>query len=288
MKIGLNLPVAQRGITPAVLRALAQRAESLGFVELFLGEHVVLFDAPVDSYPGSDDGRAFFDATLPIPDPLVAHAYLAAATSSIRLATGVLLLPQRNPVYSAKHIATLDWISGGRVDVGVGLGWSSEEFDAVDVPFAARGARCDEYVAVLRSLWTQPVSEYEGAFYRLPACRQYPKPVQSPHPPVWIGGKSDAALDRVARLGDGWYAFDLSVAQLEERLRELRRRCEVHERPFDELAIVCGTYRFVPRSRDELEAYRALGVDQVVVSLTDPDVTKLEDEMSTLAGALIR
>lgn len=287
MDIGLNLPVAQRGITPDVLRRLAQQAESLGFAELFLGEHVVLFDAPVDAYPGSDDGRAFFDATLPIPDPLVAHAFLAAATSTIRLATGVLLLPQRNPVYTAKHVATLDWMSGGRVDVGIGIGWSSEELAALDVPLAHRGARCDEYIAVLRTLWTDPVSEYAGELYRLPACRQYPKPVQSPHPPLWIGGKSDAALDRVARLGDGWYAFDLTPAQLEERLGALRRRCEMHERSLDQLAIVCGTYRLVPSSRDALAPYEALGVKQLAVSLTNPDVASLSGELSALADRLM-
>jgi probable F420-dependent oxidoreductase len=287
MDIGLNLPVAQRGLTPELLRRVAQHAEALGFAELYLGEHLVLFDQPTDAYPGADDGQAFFDATLPIPDPLVAHAFLASCTATIRLATGVLLLPQRNPVYTAKHVATLDWLSGGRVDLGIGLGWSSQEYEAAGVPWDHRGARCDDYVSVLRALWTEPVSEHSGPYYELAACRQYPKPVQSPHPPLWFGGSSDAALDRVARIGDGWYAFDLPAARVAERVRTLRERCERHERATDDLTIVCGAYRLMPSTRSEVAPYADAGVSQFALSLTTADATTLLSDLDHLASVFI-
>ena len=143
MKIGLNLPVGPAA-TPDMLVEIARRAEALGFAALYLGEHVVLFDQPADAYPSSDDGKAFFPADTALPDPLVAHAFLAAATKRIRLATGVLLLPQRNPVYTAKHAATLDWLSGGRLDLTIGIGWSRDELDACNVPWAERGRRAED------------------------------------------------------------------------------------------------------------------------------------------------
>lgn len=287
LEIGLNLPVATPGLTPALLRELALRAEEAGFAELYLGEHVVLFDRPTERYPGSDDGEAFFDATLPIPDPLVAHAFVAAATSRIRLATGVLLLPQRNPVYTAKHVATLDWLSGGRLDLGIGVGWSLQEIAACGVPTEHRGARCDEYVAVMKALWTQPLSRHSGRFYELPECRQYPKPVQEPHPPLWFGGWTDAALDRAARLGDGWYGFDQPAEQVRDCARRLARLCAERGRPFEGLTLACGAYGKMPRDRSDLAAYAAAGVCQFAVSITTPDPAGMVDELRSLARAFV-
>src|SRR5215475_1993760 len=287
LEIGLNLPVATPGLTPALLRELALRAEEAGFAELYLGEHVVLFDRPTDRYPGSDDGEAFFDATLPIPDPLVAHAFVAAATSTIRLATGVLLLPQRNPVYTAKHVATLDWLSGGRLDLGIGVGWSLQEIAACGVPTERRGARCDDYVAVMKALWTQELSRHSGPFHELPACRQYPKPVQKPHPPLWFGGWTDAALDRAARLGDGWYGFDQSAEQVRDCARRLEKRCAERGRSFAGLTIACGAYGRMPRDRSDLAPYAAAGVRQFAVSITTLDPGAMIDELKSLARAFL-
>jgi probable F420-dependent oxidoreductase len=287
VNLGLNLPVATPGITPRQLREIACRAEELGFVELWLGEHVVLFDQPIDRYPGSATGDAFFPATLAIPDPLVAHAFIAAATERIRLATGVMLLPQRNPVYTAKHIATLDWLSGGRIDVGIGVGWSSEEFAACGVPFAHRGRRADECIDVMRSLWTQEISQHSGEFYELAPCRQYPKPVQSPHPPLWIGGYSAAACRRVARLGDGWYGFDHTAPAIAEFVRQLALELQSHERSIDDITIVCGAYNLMPRDRSALAAYAEAGVEQFVVSLRSPRPHEMGDELEHLARILM-
>jgi probable F420-dependent oxidoreductase len=287
VEIALNLPVAHPGLTPALLRDLARLAEELGFVELYLGEHVVLFDRPADAYPSSDDGEAFFDATAPLPDPLVTHAFVAAATSRIRLATGVMLLPQRNPVYTAKHLASLDWLSGGRLDVGIGVGWSREEYAACGVPWEARGARCDEWIEVMRSLWTEPVSRYSGRFYELAPCRQYPKPVQRPHPPLWIGGWSPAALERTARLGDGWYGFDLPPEQVAACVREIERRCEAHGRSFAALTLACGAWSRMPRERADLAPYAAAGVQHFALSLASSDPAAMPDELRRLARTFI-
>jgi probable F420-dependent oxidoreductase len=287
MEIGLNLPVANPGLTPRLLRELALRAEEAGFAELYLGEHVVLFDRPTDRYPGSEDGEAFFDATLPIPDPLVAHAFVAAATSTIRLATGVLLLPQRNPVYTAKHVATLDWLSGGRLDLGVGVGWSLQEIAACGVPTQQRGARCDDYVAVMKSLWTQQRSSHSGPFYELPECRQFPKPVQRPHPPLWFGGWTDAAIDRAARLGDGWYGFDQSAEQVADCAHRLAKRCAERGRPFEAFSLACGAYGRMPGDRAALAPYAAAGVRQFAVSITTLDPAGMLDDLRRLARTFI-
>jgi probable F420-dependent oxidoreductase len=287
MEIGLNLPVAHPSVTPEILRAVAVAAEAKGFVELYLGEHVVLFDKPTDDYPSSKDGEAFFPASAPLPDPLVTHAFIAACTTRVRLATGVMLLPQRNPVYTAKHVATLDWLSGGRFDCCFGLGWSTEEFEACDVPWAERGARAEDYIGVMRSLWSDPVSSYSGRFYNLKPCRQYPKPAQRPHPPLWFGGWTDAALSRAARLGDGWYGFDLAADAAAERIAQLRTLLAEQGRASDSVKISIGGYSRQPQTLAELRAYRDAGVEQFVFSLTEAEPGRMLEQLDSLAGEFV-
>jgi probable F420-dependent oxidoreductase len=287
MEIGLNLPVANPSVTPEILRAVAIAAEAKGFAELYLGEHVVLFDKPSDRYPSSDDGEAFFPATAPLPDPLVTHAFIASCTTRVRLATGVMLLPQRNPVYTAKHVATLDWLSGGRFDCTIGLGWSSEEFEACDVPWAERGARAEDYIGVMRSLWSDPVSSYEGRFYSLKPCRQYPKPVQRPYPPLWFGGWTDAALNRTARLGNGWYGFDQTAEAIAERVARLRAFVAEQGRAMESVKISCGGYSLQPASIAELRAYHDAGVRQFVFTLTETEPARIMEQIDFLAGEFV-
>lgn len=279
MDIGLNLPVVNPSATPAFLRDIAMRAEELGFAELYLGEHVVLFDAPADLYRQSDDGSAFFPSMANLPDPIQALTFFAACTSRIRLATGVAILPQRNPVYTAKHVATLDWLSGGRFDFAIGTGWSSEEYAACATPFESRGERCREYIEVMRRLWCDPVSSFSGRFYELPACRQHPKPVQKPHPPLWFGGFGEATYRRVAELGSGYYGFDQTpaeIAAVRERLGELLAE---RGRSLGEITISHGVYNRLPVSTDTLAQYHAAGVDQFVVSLRAADQAGMRAEL---------
>ena len=280
MDIGVNMPVVNTEATPAFLREIAQRAEELGFAELYLGEHVVLFDEPRDEYHQSDDGTAFFASMANLPDPIQTLTYFAACTEHIRLATGVALIPQRNPVYTAKHVATLDWLSGGRFDFAIGVGWSTEEYAACDVAFAQRGDRCREYIEVMKRLWCDPISSYSGRFYELAPCRQHPKPLQQPHPPLWFGGFGEATYHRVADLGAGYYGFDQTpdeIATVRARIGEL---LDERGRSIDEITISHGVYNRLPVSVDLLGEYHAAGVDQFVVSLVGPSADDMREQLS--------
>ena len=192
---------------------------------MWVAEHVVLFDDYRSAYPYAANGRIPAPPESGMLEPFTALAFLAAVTKTLRLGTGICLLPQRNPVYTAKEAANVDFLSGGRLDLGIGVGWLAEEFRAVAAPFEHRGARCRSYVEVMRALWCDAVSEYKDEFYELPACRMYPKPVQRPHPPLHFGGESDAALRRVADLGQGWYGFNRDSAGGPRGHRAARASC---------------------------------------------------------------
>src|SRR5207237_6332278 len=154
-------------------------------------------------YPYAAAGSFPRTGEVGIVEPFVAIAFAAALTTRIRLGTGICLVPQRPPLYTAKQVADADVLSGGRLDFGVGIGWLREEFEALGVPFAGRAARCREYLAAMRSLWTDPVSRYEGRLLRIPPLRMFPKPIQKPHPPIVFVGASDAAISRLADRGPG-------------------------------------------------------------------------------------
>ena len=226
MKFDLWLPTASPMTTPELLDAVAEGAEARGIGTIWVGEHVVLFEDYASSYPYAEDGRIPAPPGSGLLEPLVTLTYLAARTTSVRLGTAMLLLPQRNPVYVAKEVASLDWLSGGRVDLGIGVGWLKEEFDALNVPWAQRGRRTDEYLGVLRTLWMDNPSAFHGETFDLPTCEMFPKPVQQPHPPIHIGGETPAALRRAAWLGQGWHTFNRTPAELAAGLTELDAHLE--------------------------------------------------------------
>jgi len=264
MKLGVFLPFATPLADGPFLRAVGEAAEGAGFDSMWVAEHVVLFDEYASKYPYSADGRIPAGGASGILEPFGALSYLAACTSKIRLGTGICLVPQRNPVYTAKEAANVDWLSAGRLDLGVGVGWLAEEFRAVAVPFARRGERCVSYLEVMKRLWCDEVSEYKDEFYELPACRQYPKPVQKPHPPIHFGGESDAALRRVAQIGQGWYGFNLEPEQLAERLRALDGFLAQRGRKRADVQITVSPYLREMNAK-KLEAYRRAGADQVIL-----------------------
>ncbi|MCU1399253.1 MAG: hypothetical protein JWN62_2362, partial [Acidimicrobiales bacterium] len=204
MDIGALIFPTDLSIRPDVL---ARELEERGFESLWVPEHVVLFDSYRSRYPYTPDGSVPIPPDLGLLDPFVALTYIAARTSTLRLGTGICLVGQRNPVYTAKQVADLDVLARGRVEFGVGLGWLREEYEVLDMPWERRGARVDDHLQVIKSLWTEAVSAHDGAYYRLPECRMYPKPAQSPHPPVHVGGESDAALRRAVVHGDGWFGM---------------------------------------------------------------------------------
>jgi len=260
--------------------ALAVHAEELGFESLWAVEHVVVPTGYASPYPYSSDGRMPGSEDSPIPDPLVWLAYVAGATTRIRLATGILILPQRNPLILAKEVATLDAMSGGRVELGIGVGWLREEFDALGVPFDARGARTDEYIDVLRRLWREPATAYEGQFGRFDEVKSYPKPAQTAGPRIHIGGHTRAAAARAARIGDGFFpARNLATA-----LRAFRTECERYGRNPGDVEISAGVgldLDAIKRARDEL------GVHRVMVPPFGITVSQARDGLSRFADSVL-
>ena len=286
MKIGLFAPAVYPAGTPEYLRTLGTAAEERGFHSLWMAEHVVLFDDYASRYPYAADGRIPASGESGFLDPFDALSFLAAHTTRVRLGTGICLVPQRNPVYTAKEVATVDWLSGGRFDFGVGIGWLAEEFRALDVPFERRGDRCREYLEVMRRLWCDPVSAFAGSFYDLPASRQYPKPVQQPHPPIYFGGESDAALRRVADQGQGWYPFSLEPEALADRLVVLDRMLARRGRSRREVQLaVCPYLR--PADLDLVKRYRDVGVDQVVLIAFAATPDELRGVLDHLAESIV-
>jgi probable F420-dependent oxidoreductase len=259
VRFDLWLPTANPFATPTWLGAVGRGAEDLGINRIWVGEHAVLFDEYASSYPYAADGRLPVGGETGLLEPFVTLAYLAANTSTVRLGTAMCLVAQRNAVYTAKEVATLDWLSGGRVDLGVGVGWLREEFEALGVPWARRGRRTDEYLQVLRSLWEDDVSSYEGELVTLPACRQYPKPLQRPVP-LHIGGESDASIGRVARLGNGWVPFNCRPNELASLVRALDERLAEEGRSRNDIEITVCPY-LNQASPDELAAYAEAGAD---------------------------
>jgi probable F420-dependent oxidoreductase len=286
MDIGLFAPLGNGNASAEVLRALGREAEDRGFESIWVAEHVVLFDDYESLYPYAADGRFPGGGDTGLLEPLTALTYLAAVTDRIRLGTGICLVPQRNPVYTAKQVVDLDCLSGGRVDFGVGVGWLREEFEALAMPFARRGARTDEYLQVMRSLWTDEVSSFEGEHYTLPACRMYPKPVQRPHPPIHVGGESAAATRRAARHGDGWYTFNRLPHELDEPLERLDAMLAEEGRARGDLQLTVSPY-FHSVDAAAVEGYRARGVDRLVVLCLAFDVDGLRTQLDGLVASVL-
>ncbi len=282
MQIGVFSAFANPITTPAYLSVLGPACEERGFHSLWAAEHVVLFDEYTSQYPYAEDGRIPAGGENGFLEPFNSLSFLAAHTERIRLGTGICLLPQRNPVYTAKEVSTVDWLSGGRVDLGIGVGWLAEEFQALGVPFERRGARCRAYLEVMRRLWCNPISEYHGEFYDLPACRQFPKPVQSPHPPLHFGGESDAALRRVARMGQGWFGFGLAPDAAAERIAALEKLLEAQGGKRSDVDVVVSPY-LRPTTSDDVARYHAAGVDQLVVLGAASDAEGLPATLDRLA-----
>lgn len=266
MRVGLHALGIGDGARPEVIRAVATAAETHGFARLWCGEHVVLVDTPASRYPYSADGRIAVPADADWLDPLLALTFAAAATSRIELATGVLLLPEHNPVVIAKQAATLDVLSAGRFVLGVGVGWSAEEFAALGVPFAGRGRRTEEYLAAMRTLWADDPASFTGEFTSFDAIRVNPKP-RGGRVPVMVGGNSDAALRRAVALADGWYGFSVPAAEVPARIAVLADECARRGRAFDQLTVAVALNDGTP---EHVPALTAAGVHELVVVAAPP------------------
>jgi len=261
MKFGLRYCNTGRFIDPDRAVELIIAAEEAGFDSAWTVEHTVIPEFHESKYPYSKDGRMAGDRyDLPLPDPLIWMAYVAAHTTRIKLGTGVLILPQHNPVVAAKQVATLDLMSGGRVLLGIGVGWMREEFDVIGASFDDRGVRTDEYVAVMRALWAQQKASFKGDFFSFNNVHCLPQPAKGTVPIV-VGGHSRAAARRAGRIGDGFFP----ARELPEDLISLAREtAESVGRNPDELEITVS----YPPSDDGLKSLSALGVDRVLVPVS--------------------
>ncbi len=304
MRFGFYLPTRGETATPEAIETLVRRGEALGFASVMIADHVV-FPVRVDSkYPYTVSG--VFPGGGDALEQLALMAFVAAKTRTLRLVTSVMIVPYRNPVFTAKALATVDVLSRGRVTVGVGVGWLREEFAALDAPaFDRRGAASDEYIRIFKTLWTESPASFEGEFYRFDAIKCLPQPVQKPHPPIWVGGHSPAALRRAARLGDGWHpvgatpAVPLRPAELAASLTELRRLTEAAGRDPAALTISYKAPVYDPAQSpatsgerrpfsgsagqilDDVQTYAKLGVSELVF---DFRAERLDESLSRLDG----
>lgn len=269
IELGLHSLGIGAGARRSVIDAVAVAAETEGFSTLWSGEHVVMVDRPRSRYPYSSDGKIAVPAAADWLDPMVGLSFVAAATERIGLATGVLLVPEHNPLLVAKQAASLDSLSGGRLTLGVGVGWSREEFTAMGVPFERRGARAAEYVAAMRAVWREDVASFSGEFVSFDSVRVNPKPTTDRQIPIVVGGTSDAALRRVAGWGDGWYGFNLpGVDAVRERIAVLHELCAENGRDARELQLAVSLDGGAP---DDIPALVELGVSQLVLVEAPPE-----------------
>jgi len=258
--------------------AIRAAAERVGFESLWVVEHVVIPVGYRSRYPYDPSGRIPAPDQLPIPDPLLQLAYAAAITKTIRLATGILILPQRHPLYVAKEVATLDVLSHGRMILGIGVGWLAEEFEALGVPFDERAARTAETVRAVRSLWKPEAAPFAGRFFRWGPLESHPKPVQQPGPPVVVGGHTPIAARRAARYGDGFYPGVGTVEQLRPLLAVLREECAAVGRKPESIELTVGGGAL---DLDAVRGFEDVGVSRLTIAppAFDPDglVKGLED-----------
>ncbi|GAA1019505.1 LLM class F420-dependent oxidoreductase [Acrocarpospora pleiomorpha] len=251
----------------------AQLIEELGFHSVWLPEHVVFMPRYTSRYPYEQAGAVEVNATRGVHDPLVLAGAIAAATLRLRIGTYVMVVPQRNPVVTARQIATVDQLSGGRFNFGVGVGWSAEEYAVLDVPFERRGARMDEYLRAMKATWSDDeLTEFHGEFVDFPPLYAFPKPIQRPHPPIIVGGNSPATLRRIVELGDGWAGYSQSYDDIARFTEELENALTAAGRSRAEVSLRVGRRAKGKTEQDweddatYIRRCADLGLDEVVVS----------------------
>jgi probable F420-dependent oxidoreductase len=303
---GCVLSQAMYGPTasPEALRTLSQHAERLGFTTVWFADHIVIPRHVQSHYPYAADGASPFAPDVPFYEPLSVLNFLAGCTQRIRLGTHVLIIPYRNPIFTAKILATIDVLSGGRLTLGAGVGWMEEEFRALGLTtFRDRGVVANEFLQVFKELWTKEVPQFQGKFCEVSGIGFQPKPVQKPHPPIWIGGHSIPALRRAAKLGDGWMPIGLrpqtllEPAELEAKIAQLRQFIRQEGRSEDAVTISftapvifsspISASRIPLQGRPEeiaadFRRYRALGVSNFNINLL-ADVSAQKDMMEQFA-----
>src|SRR5437667_9905451 len=290
MDIGCHLPTQGPVATREALMTFAQEAERRNVASLWVSDHVVFPRHQTGSYPG---GRFPHPPDKAYLEPVAVLAAAAVCTSRARLGSTVFILGHRHPVVMAKMLTTIDALSGGRLICGVGVGWWKEELDILGVPFRQRGRQADEMLRVFKALWTQDNPSFEGEFFRFKDIGFAPKPVQKPHPPIWVGGDSPGAFRRVVTLGDGWHATSKTPAQLKEALGRLRAAADAARRPFDSIAL---SIRYPLKDEllaqgpqavlDELAEYKRLGLVHTMIDFRRDDLSKMLELLELVTGTI--
>lgn len=276
MLIGLNGLHRGASVEPDVLVRRARAAEEAGIESLWVGDHTIV---PVPPGGPPPESRA---------EAIVELSYLAAVTQRVRLAIGVLVLPQRHPVVLAKQLATLDYLSGGRLIVGIGVGYVEAELNALGIKMSERAARTDEYLEALKTLWDDRILSFSGPTVRFSDAALRPLPTQRPHPPIVIGAESRAAFPRVIRAANGWYGYELSVEQTREALAALREAARHHQRApeLGELELTI-TPPPGPVDRDTVSRYAELGIHRLVLKPEDMDGPAMDELIDTIGNTLV-
>lgn len=284
MEFGVCLPSAGHKATVENILRVAGWAEALGFHSLWVTDHVVLPERVESWYPYRANGRWDYPPDTKWLDPLLTLMRAGVTAPSLKLGTTVLVAPLRNPILLAKQVATLDFLSGGRVILGVGAGWMEEEFDLIGASFADRGSRVVEMVQLMRAFWSGESLDFHGKYWQVEDCMMYPRPVNGTVPIFW-GGHSDAAIRRAARVGEGWHPTQIPWHDLRQGIDKLHAYCEQYGRDPKSVPIIVRPYDKYPVSAEMIEENAALGVVHWIIDpiIKDPDLNALHDAMLSVA-----
>ena len=290
MKIGAHLPNQGPLANGESVTAFAREAEKREIASLWVSDHVIFPRTQSGSYPG---GRFPHPPDKPYLEAITVLAAAAVVTQKPQLGASVFVVPHRQPVLMAKMLTSIDALSNGRLIVGVGVGWWKEELEILGAPFHERGRQADEMLRVFKALWTEENPSFAGEYFRFSDIGFAPKPVQKPHPPIWVGGDSPGAFKRVVTLGDGWHATSKTPAQLKDALVRLRAAADAARRPFDSIALSIryslkdellaqGTQAVV----DELSEYKRLGLSHVMIDFRRDDLAKMLELLDLVTGTI--
>jgi probable F420-dependent oxidoreductase len=287
VKFGLLPPYRAGAVAePEWITRFAQHAEACGFESLYVAEHMVVIAGYTSEYPYAPDGRMTLPDHADFPDPLDLLAFVAGCTTTLRFGTGLLVLPEHHPVQLAKRLATIDRLSGGRLTIGIGVGWMKEELEALDVDFSTRGARADECIEALRLLWREDEATFNGQHFSFERACSFPKPVQPGGIPIHVGGHSAAAARRAGRVGDGFHPLGLAGEALAERVGQMREAALAAGRDPDALELTLGG--LVQQVDEEAIAVaEKAGAVRMVLSNREKDIDKACDQLSQFAERFI-
>ena len=315
MKFGISAPNRGPLANAADLKTIATMAEALGYTYLTVSDHILVPRRIDANYPYSETGEFLWSAqgATDCMEQFTLLTWLAAITSSIRILTSVIVIPHRSPLFMAKSLATVDVLSGGRITVGCGAGWMHEEFEALNVPdFAARGRVTNEYIEAMKVAWSDPNPAYAGEFVNFDHIDMDPKPVQNPHPPIWIGGESMPAIRRAVEVGDAWYPFGSNPKFRMDKLETYTARLDKLKTVADsagrdpasiDLAYNCAFHSAVETEHvdggrqsftgsgqaraDDVNAFAAAGVNHMVVNVASSDLGEMLERMEEFSQAVM-